>query len=44
MSLLLRAEYIKLEIVLFSNDDIVRTSANDNVTDLPDFPEDFEGF
>lgn len=32
-------ENIELEIVFFCNDDIVRTSQNDNVTDYPDFPE-----
>ncbi len=34
-------ENIKLEIVVFACDDIVRTSQNDNVTDLPDFPENW---
>lgn len=32
-----------LEVVLFAQEDIVRTSNNDNVEPMPDFPEDFEG-
>lgn len=34
-------ENVEIEIVLFSAEDIVRTSQNDNVTSLPDFPEMF---
>lgn len=33
-------ENVELEIIFFY-DDIVRTSQNDNVEDLPDFPEIF---
>lgn len=36
-------ENVELEIVFFSTADIIRTSKNDNVEDLPDFPETFEG-
>lgn len=33
--------YENIEITLvFLSEDIVRTSQNDNVTDMPDFPED----
>ena len=32
---------VELEIVFFCIDDIVRTSQNDNVHDMPDFPENF---
>lgn len=32
-------EKIQLELVYFSEDDIVRTS-NDNIGDMPDFPEE----
>ena len=35
-------EVLEMEIVLFSTDDIVRTSFGDNVTDFPDYPENFE--
>lgn len=35
-------EALEMEIVLFSTDDIVRTSFGDNVTDFPDYPENFE--
>ena len=35
-------EQIQLEIVFFCSEDIVRTSQNDNVENLPDFPENFE--
>ena len=31
---------IELELV-FLVEDVVRTSQNDNVTDMPDFPENF---
>lgn len=34
-------ENVELEIVLFCSDDVIRTSNNDNVEDMPDFPEDF---
>ena len=34
-------ENVELELVFFSTEDIVRTSQNDNVTDMPEFPEDF---
>lgn len=32
---------MELEVVLLSQEDIVRTSQNDNVSDMPDFPENF---
>ena len=31
---------LELDIVVFCDDDIVRTSQSDNVTDYPDFPEE----
>ena len=36
---------MEFEIVFFNDDDIVRTSQSDNVTEYPDFPEagDFGG-
>lgn len=34
-------ENVELEIVFFKAEDIVRTSQNDNVVDLPDFDEEF---
>lgn len=30
---------IELKIVFFNEEDIVRTSQNDNVGNMPDFPE-----
>ena len=36
-------ENIKIEVIFFFEEDIVRTSPNDNGTNLPEFPEDFEG-
>ena len=36
-------ENIQLEIVYFSEEDIVRTSKNDNLEEMPDFPEYFVG-
>lgn len=30
---------IELKIVFFNEEDIVRTSQNDNVENMPDFPE-----
>ena len=35
-------ENVELEVVFFFGEDIVRTSNNDNVTDMPKFPENFE--
>ena len=32
-------EKIEVEIVFFLKEDIVRTSSNDNLEDMPDFPE-----
>ena len=29
---------IQLEVVYFQEDDIVRTSSNDNLEEMPDFP------
>ena len=34
-------EELKLEIVFFFEEDIVRTSQNDNVGEMPEFPENF---
>ena len=34
-------ENIELKIVYLSVEDIVRTSNNDNVSDMPEFPENF---
>ena len=34
-------ENVELEIVFFCSDDVIRTSNNDNVEDMPDFPEIF---
>ncbi len=34
-------ENVELELVFFSTEDIVRTSLNDNTTDMPEFPENF---
>ena len=33
-------ENMEMELI-FLSEDIVRTSENDNVTDMPEFPEDF---
>ena len=32
---------IELEIIFLIEEDVVRTSQNDNVIDMPDFPEEF---
>ena len=34
---------MELEVVFFNEEDIVRTSKNDNVENMPDFPENFTG-
>lgn len=34
---------LELEVVFFLEEDVIRTSNNDNVGEMPDFPEDFEG-
>ena len=34
-------ENIAIEVIYFCDDDIIRTSQNDNVEPLPDFPEIF---
>lgn len=34
---------IEMDLIVFPCEDIVRTSNNDNVEDMPDFPENFEG-
>ena len=31
-----------MEIIFLSSDDVIRTSQNDNVEEMPDFPEMFE--
>ena len=39
----MKKEYQKIQLVLILFiEDVVRTSQNDNVEDLPDFPEIFE--
>ena len=34
-------ENVELEVLFFGEEDVIRTSKNDNTTDMPDFPEDF---
>ena len=34
-------EGLEVNIILFKTDDIVRTSVWDNVTEFPDYPENF---
>ena len=36
-------ENITIDLVFFYDMDIVRTSQNDNIESVPDFPEDFIG-
>ena len=36
-------ENISIDLVFFYDMDIVRTSQNDNIESIPDFPEDFVG-
>ncbi len=36
-------EILEIEVVFFSQVDVIRTSQNDNLVDLPEFPENFEG-
>ena len=36
-------ENVELEIVCFCAEDVIRASVNDNVTDVPEFPEFFQG-
>ena len=36
-------ENMELKVVFFNEEDIVRTSQNDNVGIMPDFPENFTG-
>ncbi len=36
-------EKVKIDVIFFFEEDIVKTSQNDNVGNMPDFPEDFEG-
>ena len=35
-------ETIKIQIILLDKEDIIKTSNNDNVEDLPEFPEIFQ--
>lgn len=35
-------EKAKLTIIYFDSEDVIKTSQNDNVVDVPDFPEQFE--
>lgn len=32
---------VELELVFFATEDIVRTSQNDNIIEMPEFPEMF---
>ena len=36
-------ENIYLEIIALEAEDVIRTSSNDNVESMPEFPEEFEG-
>ena len=35
-------EKIEMQIIFLQNDDVIITSQNDNVEDMPEFPENFE--
>lgn len=35
-------EQVEMALQLFSEEDVIRTSQNDNVIDVPEFPEDFQ--
>ena len=35
-------EKVELEIIFLQNTDVIRTSQNDNVENMPDFPEEIE--
>ena len=35
-------EKIEMEIIFLCDEDVIRTSPNDNVESMPDFPEYFE--
>ena len=35
-------EKIEMQIIFLQNTDVIRTSQNDNVENMPDFPEEFE--
>ena len=35
-------ENIELNIVAFYEEDVIRTSSYDNVTDMPEYPEDWD--
>jgi hypothetical protein len=32
---------MQLDIVIFDTGDLIRTSSDDNITDMPEFPENF---
>ena len=34
-------ENVELEVLFFLEEDVIRTSQSDNVTPMPDFPENF---
>ena len=34
-------ENIELELLFFSEEDVIRTSQSDNIENMPDFPENF---
>ncbi len=39
----MKKTYQKMELVfIFLDEDVIRTSQNDNIEDLPDFPEIFD--
>ena len=39
----MKKQYIilELDLVVFDEEDVIRTSQNDNVSDMPEFPETF---
>jgi hypothetical protein len=34
-------ENVELEVLFFAEEDVIRTSNNDNTAEMPEFPEDF---
>ena len=34
-------QQVELDIIFFCEEDIIRTSQNDNVEEMPDFPENY---
>ena len=35
-------ECLEIALLFFSEEDVIRTSQNDNIGEMPDFPEDFQ--